>query len=992
MSERRDPRLVLVLDGDPRPGAELPQSGMMTIGSSRERADFVVPGAGVADVHCAIGRAKGGGWAVKDLGSAQGTRVNGRAIESARVATGDTISIGERTLRVVDPAGESTRTPREGASDAARESSGVASRSARDPEDDDARRVDFATPVEARGADKNPSSARADKLPEIGGYRIEATLGRGGMGQVYLAVQERLARKVALKVLATRLEADVEFVRRFQAEARAAAALNHPNVVTVFDVGEDRGTHFLSMEYMDRGNLEERVARVGRLAWREVLDILHDAASGLVYAEARKIVHRDLKPANLMQNHTGVTKLADLGLATHVEVEESQAADKKVFGTPHFMSPEQARGERVDSRSDLYSLGATAYRLLTGHTPFEGASSREILRAHLRDEPRPMREFASDLPDGVVALVATLMRKDAAQRFQSAAELLSEVDRLRGVPAAARTPPPARSRRGVVAALALCLVAGIVAVAWLRSRAKPATNDMPAASAHSVPRDASAPDATEAQSTAAGPDGAPRPGPAKPNDDDKALQLFEANARVAFLELSQREMEPVAKRDELRALAAKFSGTSAATDALERADAIDADIQRDAHEAGERNSARDAVVAALRTAAALDAAPPRPGQSFEQMNAVTGQQAYAQDPEFLSAKKSIELAVIQRSCAYARDVLADTQHDMEATKFEDVQRKLTELLPLFDLPDFAPGQGPAGIEPLYEMGRTARERLKNLELLRGRYTAKQSQDDAREIASGFGGPDGLEREIRTLDLAAAQSRLERLSGKVASSAAQSFVKDLATDAERGEAMLAAVGREYATGGWRRKAVSDPRDKRNPVRTAVGADAQGVAVEGEGGAVDRVPWSAFGGNTKELSRLFWERLNREYTPDEARAIVALLRMTAVVEALERASKMLDPARRANFTEANARDVGECFAPLQQWIQKLGSEALCAREAKAATLLAQVLAQTTDGAWSVAVAGTERLLDEYQDTLLVRLLSDGSVPEPSRAAKPAAEPPK
>jgi tRNA A-37 threonylcarbamoyl transferase component Bud32 len=992
MSERRDPRLVLMLDGDPRPGAELPQSGMMTIGSSRERADFVVAGAGVADVHCAVGRAKGGGWAVKDLGSAQGTRVNGRAIESARVAAGDTISIGERTLRVVDPAGESTRTPREGASAAARESSAVASRSARDPESDDARRVDFATPVEARGADKNSSSARADKLPEIGGYRIEATLGRGGMGEVYLAVQERLARKVALKVLAARLEADVEFVRRFQAEARAAAALNHPNVVTVFDVGEDRGTHYLSMEYMDRGNLEERVARVGRLAWREVLDILHDAASGLVYAEARKIVHRDLKPANLMQNHTGVTKLADLGLATHVEVEESQAADKKVFGTPHFMSPEQARGERVDSRSDLYSLGATAYRLLTGHTPFEGASSREILRAHLRDEPRPMRELVADLPDGVVALVATLMRKDAAQRFQSAAELLREIDRLRGAPAAPTAPSPARSRRGVVAALALCLVAGIVVVAWLRSRAKPATNDTAAVSAHSTTRDVPAPDPTEAQGAAAATDGTTRPGPPKASDDDKALQLFEANARVAFLELSQREMEPVAKRDELRALAAKFSGTSAATDALERADAIDTDIQRDAHEAGERNSARDAVVAALRAAAALDATPPRPGQSFEQMSAVPGQQAYAQDPEFLSAKKSIELALIQRACAYARDVLADTQHDMESTRFEDVQRKLTELLPLFDMPDFPPGQGPAGIEPLYELGRTARERLTNLELLRGRYTAKQSQDDAREIASGFGGPEGFEREIRTLDLAAARSRLDRLAGRVASSAAQSFVKDLATDVERGEAMLAAVGREYATGGWRRKAVSDPRDKRNPARTAVGADAQGVAVEGEGGAVDRVPWGAFGGNTKELSRLFWERLNREYTPDEARAIVALLRMTAVVEALERAGKMFDPARRANFTEANAHDVGECFAPLQQWIQKLGGEALCAREAKAATLLAQVLAQTTDGAWSVAVAGTERLLDEYQDTLLVRLLSDGSVPEPSRAVKPAAEPPK
>jgi hypothetical protein len=336
-------------------------------------------------------------------------------------------------------------------------------------------------------------------------------------------------------------------------------------------------------------------------------------------------------------------------------------------------------------------------------------------------------------------------------------------------------------------------------------------------------------------------------------------------------------------------------------------------------------------------------------------------------------------------------VLAETQRDMDAGNFEAVQHKLTDVVQAFELPDFPPGQAPAGIDDLFEVGRSARERLKNLELLRGAYSEKQSQESAVQIALGFGGPAGLEHEIRTLDMAAARTRLTQLAAKVPSGPAQSFLNDLRTELEHGESVLATIGREYSGGGWRRKTFSDPRDKKNPARTAVGADANGILSEGEGGAVENVPWSAFGGNAKELSKLFWERTAREYTPDEVRAIAGLIRMTAVVEALERTSKMFDRTRRANFTESNARDLAECFVPLQQWIQKLGGDASLARESQATAVLAQVLAQTTEGAWSVAVAGTERLLGEYQDTLLVRLLSDGSAPEPSRTAKPSGSTP-
>jgi serine/threonine protein kinase len=999
LSERRDIRLVLVLEGDPRPGAELPQSGMLVIGSAKERAGFIVSGDGVADVHCALGRTKGGGWAVKDLGSARGTRVNGQSIDSARIAAGDTITIGSRTLRVVDPA---------------RPEAGPSSR----PRASETSSVELSTPalgttiaagapaaIEPNAAEKS-GVARTERQPAISGYRIEKQLGRGGMGTVYLAVQESLQRQVALKVLAAKLEADLEFVRRFQAEARAAAALNHPNVVTVYDVGEERGTHYLSMEYMDRGNLEERVAKGARIEWREVLSILRDAASGLVYAESRKIVHRDLKPANLMQNHTGVTKIADLGLATHVEAEESAGADKKVFGTPHFMSPEQARGERVDSRSDLYSLGATAYRLLTGRTPFEGATSRDILRALLREEPRPMSELVPDLPEGLAASVSRLMQKDPAQRFPSAADLLREIDRLRGgapgAASASRAERP-RSRRSPIVALGILVLGGAGAAYWLAGRRGDTGSHRPDArvsdsSTQIGPRahEASAGDSRSAPDSASPASGGTDHSGGK-KDDDKALQLFEANARVAFLELASREMEPASKRDELRALAGKYRGTSAATEALEKADSIELEIERSARESGERTSAIEGVIARMREAAALDAKPPRPGDAFEKMRAVPGQLAFAQDPGFQSARKSIELSVVQNACAYGRAVLDDTQHDLDNGNFEAVQQKLGDLVKAFELPDFPPGEAPSGIDELFKIGRSARERLNNLELMRGHFSEKQSQEAATQIAQGFGGPSGLEHDIRTLDLAAGRARLTDLAGKVSGGSAQAFLKELLADFARGESILATIGREFSTGGWRRKTFSDPRDKKNPNRTAVGADANGILCEVEGGAVETVPWSAFGGNAKELSKLFWERTTREYTPEEVRAIAGLIRMTAAVEALDRTGKMFDRTKSAHFSEGNARELTECFAPLQPWIQKLGGDTGLSRESQAAALLAQVLTQSTDGSWSAAVAGTERLLNEYQDTLLVRLMSDGSSAEPPRAVKatpsaPAPDAPK
>ncbi|MEO6709894.1 MAG: FHA domain-containing serine/threonine-protein kinase, partial [Planctomycetota bacterium] len=352
MSAEENRRLVLELLGEGGMQAELPRAGVLTIGSASSKVGFTVAGQGVSDVHCAIGRAKGGGFALKDLGSEYGTWVNGERVQQAKLEAGDVILVGSRRLRVVDPAAAA---PAAAASSPAISAAPAVQTPPPAPapvKTAPAVATASLTPItEAPKATPKPSVSATNyeqtPLPKIPGYRIEKLLGRGGMGEVFLATQERLDRKVALKLLSVKLCADADFVRRFKDEARAAAALTHPNVVVVHDVGEEAGRHYLSMEFMDKGNLEQRVARGARMGWVEVLGVLHDMASALVYAEGRGIVHRDLKPANMMQGNAGATKLADLGLATQLEAEASESENGRIFGTPHFISPEQARGERV---------------------------------------------------------------------------------------------------------------------------------------------------------------------------------------------------------------------------------------------------------------------------------------------------------------------------------------------------------------------------------------------------------------------------------------------------------------------------------------------------------------------------------------------------------------------------------------------------------------------------------------------------------------------
>ncbi len=415
-----------VLEKGPWEGKEVllrPGAGI-TLGSDPSCTLSFPGAAGVEGTHCVIRALKQGGFGVKDLGSQEGTFLNAKRVKVARLYPGDILRIGSVTLEVLEDE-EDAR----GKKEAAPEISATPDEKPAPPPP--------SSPPPPKKTSKGKLPPRKRDLErvgtEIGGYKVLEFLGRGGMGTVYRALQVSLQREVALKLLRRERTKDPAFVEDFVREARAAARFNHPNVVHVYDVGSEGEVYFYSMELMDRGSLEEELAERGKLPWEEALRVIRDAARGLRYAEEMGVVHRDIKPDNLMRNSQGMTKIADLGLAAAAG-ETSEAGEgeerKKIFGTPHFISPEQARGEAVDGRSDIYSLGCTFYRLVTGKTPFQGETVREILKKHFTEEAEPASQVEPTVPEAVSRVIQKMMAKDPAQRYQSAQELLADLDRL----------------------------------------------------------------------------------------------------------------------------------------------------------------------------------------------------------------------------------------------------------------------------------------------------------------------------------------------------------------------------------------------------------------------------------------------------------------------------------------------------------------------------------------------------------------------------------
>jgi eukaryotic-like serine/threonine-protein kinase len=316
----------------------------------------------------------------------------------------------------------------------------------------------------------------------LGSYEVLSKLGEGGMGEVYRAHDSRLKRDVAIKVLPADVADDEARLRRFEQEALATSALNHPNILTVHDIGSHDGRPFIVSELLEGQELRAILKR-GALPVSRALDYTHQVASGLSAAHAKGIIHRDLKPENVFVTGEGFVKILDFGLAKLSQADAtSEASDETslraktmpgvVMGTAGYMSPEQARGVDVDARSDIFSLGVVLYEMVAGRTPFKGANTIEVLAAILHQEPPALRQFAPDVPASLERIIAKAIRKDPADRYQTVKDL--QVD-LRGakdevttgvassqvsatVPAAASRSSK-RSRLPLVALLVLIVVA-----------------------------------------------------------------------------------------------------------------------------------------------------------------------------------------------------------------------------------------------------------------------------------------------------------------------------------------------------------------------------------------------------------------------------------------------------------------------------------------------------------------------------------------------------
>ncbi len=281
----------------------------------------------------------------------------------------------------------------------------------------------------------------------IGDYQLMSELGRGGMGTVYLAYDTRLGRQAALKLLPSRLINNPERVRRFQREARAATALSHPNIITIYDFGQENGRDYIASEFVEGRTLRDYVGEPD-LTLNRILDVAIQVASALEAAHAAGIVHRDIKPENIMLRPDGYVKVLDFGLAKLTEPEPGGHEAKRnatgmssdfdtrpgmVLGTVNYMSPEQARGQKVDGRSDLFSLGVVLYELITGHQPFAGETVYHTMVAIRDVEPAPIERYTEGASAALQQVIGRALAKDRGNRYQTARELLADLERLQDV-------------------------------------------------------------------------------------------------------------------------------------------------------------------------------------------------------------------------------------------------------------------------------------------------------------------------------------------------------------------------------------------------------------------------------------------------------------------------------------------------------------------------------------------------------------------------------
>jgi serine/threonine-protein kinase len=370
--------LVISIRTDRGDSSEIDLAGLRlpcVVGRDADYAQIVVDDSQISRAHCKLLPAEGG-LAVEDLASRNGTWVNGQRVNKALLRPGDTLRIGTSRC-VLDEVQD-------------------------EPPD----------PLEGR---------------RLGGFELVEAVGRGRYGTVYRAMQVALQRPVAIKVLSAECRSDPQVVESFLVEARRAGRLNHPNLVQVHDVVQIEGHYLLAMELMAQ-SAGDILREQGPFEAAQLIRLLREISQGLGYAESQRLVHRDVKPDNILVNDEGAFKLADLGIATAI-ADDGQARQERIFGSPHYVAPEQARGGSIDGRADLYALGASVWHLATGAPLFDG-TSRQVIAAHLGTPIPDLRKLAPKLSPGLIELINRLLEKNPDRRPENAAAVVARLDQL----------------------------------------------------------------------------------------------------------------------------------------------------------------------------------------------------------------------------------------------------------------------------------------------------------------------------------------------------------------------------------------------------------------------------------------------------------------------------------------------------------------------------------------------------------------------------------
>jgi serine/threonine protein kinase len=322
----------------------------------------------------------------------------------------------------------------------------------------------------------------------LGHYKLQSLIGAGGMGEVYRARDTRLDRDVAVKILPEQLAQDAEALRRFEREAKAVAALSHPNILSIFDFGTEQGLNYAVMELLEGETPRARLQREA-VGWREVVEIGAAIADGLAAAHAKGIIHRDLKPENIFLTSDGQVKILDFGIARVKRVVSPEAetlttgieTTKRgvVMGTIGYMSPEQVRGEQAEAPSDIFSLGCVLYEMLSGRRPFAGEAPTETIAAILRDEPPPLAASGEKVPEALERVIRHCLVKNPGERYQSARDLGFDLKMmLTGRSIAAPLPAQRRTRPVVWLAALVMILVGLGAWFYLNSKRERALDSL----------------------------------------------------------------------------------------------------------------------------------------------------------------------------------------------------------------------------------------------------------------------------------------------------------------------------------------------------------------------------------------------------------------------------------------------------------------------------------------------------------------------------------